>query len=37
MACNRHLYQPKQLRQTKVLDFGFKKYDNKGSISKIIK
>jgi len=37
MACNRHLYQPKQLRQTKVLDFGFTKYDNKGSISKIIK
>ena len=37
MACNRHLYQPKQLKQTKVLDFGFKKYNNKGSISKIIK
>jgi hypothetical protein len=37
MACNRHLYQPKQLKQTKVLDFGLKKYNNKGSISKIIK
>jgi hypothetical protein len=37
MACNRHLYQPKQLKQMKVLDFGFKKYNNKGSISKIIK
>jgi hypothetical protein len=31
------LYQPKQLKQTKVLDFGLKKYNNKGSISKIIK
>ena len=37
MACNRHLYQPKQLKQMKVLDFGLKKYNNKGSISKIIK
>ena len=37
MACNRHLYQPKQLKQIKVLDFGLKKYSNKGSISKIIK
>jgi len=37
MACNRHLYQPKQLKQMKVLDFGFKKYNNQGSISKIIK
>jgi len=36
MACNRHLYTPKQERQTKVLNFGFKKYNNQGSISKII-
>jgi hypothetical protein len=37
IACNRHLYQPKKLRTTKTLDFGFKKYNNQGSISKIIK
>lgn len=37
IACNRHLYHPKKLRTTKVLDFGFKKYNNQGNISKIIK
>jgi hypothetical protein len=37
MACNRNLYTPKQERQTKVLNFGFKKYNNQGSISKILK
>ena len=37
MACNRHLYAPQQQRTTKVLNFGFKKYNNQGSISKIIK
>tara|TARA_E500000318_G_scaffold18515_1_gene19293 strand:+ start:2265 stop:4487 length:2223 start_codon:yes stop_codon:yes gene_type:complete len=37
IANNRHLYEPKQQRQTKVLDFGFKKYNNQGNISKIIK
>jgi len=37
IACNRHLYHPKKLRTTKVLDFGFKKYNNQGSFSKIIK
>ena len=36
MACNRNLYTPKQERQTKVLNFGFRKYNNQGSISKII-
>ena len=36
MACNRNLYTPKQERQTRVLNFGFKKYNNQGSISKII-
>jgi hypothetical protein len=36
MACNRHLYTPQQQRTTKVLNFGFKKYNNQGSISKII-
>ena len=37
MACNRNLYAPKQERQTRVLNFGFTKYNNQGSISKIIK
>ena len=37
IACNRHLYVPKKQRTTKVLDFGFKKYNNQGSFSKIIK
>jgi hypothetical protein len=37
MACNRNLYTPKQERQTRVLNFGFTKYNNQGSISKIIK
>ena len=37
MACNRHLYEPKKLRTTAKLDFGFKKYNNQGHISKIIK
>ena len=36
MACNRHLYAPKQEKIVKKLDFGFKKYNNKGYISKII-
>ena len=36
MACNRNLYTPKQERQTRVLNFGFKKYNNQGSTSKII-
>ena len=37
MACNRHLYAPKQGITKKKLDFGFKKYNNQGNISKIIK
>ena len=37
MACNRHLYTPKEERQTRVLNFGFTKYDNNGTFSKIIK
>jgi hypothetical protein len=36
MACNRHLYTPKQERQTAALNFGFKKYNNNGYTSKII-
>ena len=37
MACNRHLYAPTAGRQKKVLDFGFKKYNNEGTFSQIIK
>jgi len=37
MACNRHLYEPKKTITKKTLDFGFKRYNNQGSISKIIK
>jgi len=36
MACNRHLYTPRENRVIKTLDFGFKKYDNRGFSSKII-
>ena len=36
MACNRHLYTPKQERTTAKLNFGFKKYNNNGYTSKII-
>ena len=37
IACNKHSYQPKVTTSKKVLDFGFKKYNNKGDTSKIIK
>ena len=37
MACNRHMYTPKTERKTAVLNFGFKKYNNNGYTSKIIK
>ena len=36
MACNRHLYTPRADKVVKKLDFGFKKYDNRGFSSKII-
>ena len=36
MACNRHMYTPKQSAQKTKISFGFSKYNNKGSISKII-
>ena len=36
MACNRNLYKPTQEKTTKRLDFGFKKYNNSGAVSKII-
>ena len=37
MACNRNLYRPVASRSVKRVNLGFKKYDNKGFISKIIK
>ena len=36
MACQRHLYAPRTMRQTKKIDFGFSKYNNTGSKSKLI-
>ena len=37
MACNKHRYTPNAPRQKpQAVDLGFKKYDNKGSTSKII-
>jgi hypothetical protein len=37
MACNKHRYAPNAPRQKpQAVDLGFKKYDNKGSTSKII-
>ena len=37
MACQRHLYASKTTREVKKIDFGFSKYNNTGSNSKIIK
>ena len=37
MACNRNLYKPVGEVQKAVVDFGFKRYDNKGTFSKILK
>jgi hypothetical protein len=36
MGCNRHMYAPKQSVQKTKVSFGFSKYNNKGSISKLI-
>jgi len=36
MACNKNLYTPIQERQVKSINLGIKRYDNKGSRSKII-
>jgi hypothetical protein len=36
MACQRHLYASKSTREIKKIDFGFSKYNNAGSNSKII-
>ena len=36
MACNKNLYAPTQKRQVRTINIGIKRYDNKGSRSKII-
>ena len=36
MACQRHLYASKSTREIKKIDFGFSRYNNAGSNSKII-
>ena len=36
MACNKHRYTPVTKRELKPVDLGIKKYNNKGSTSKII-
>ena len=37
MACNKNLYAPAVVKTTKKLEFEFKKYNNQGSFSKILK
>ena len=37
MACNKNKYRPNPQVISKPIDLGIKRYDNKGSISKIIK
>jgi len=37
MACNKNKYKPIADRSVKYIDLGIKRYDNKGSVSKIIK
>jgi hypothetical protein len=37
MACNKNKYKPNQERKLKPIDLGIRRYDNKGSVSKIIK
>ena len=36
MACNKHRYVPSAPVSLKAVDLGIKKYDNRGSTSKII-
>jgi hypothetical protein len=36
MACNKNRYKPVADRKKKYIDLGFKRYDNKGFVSKII-
>jgi hypothetical protein len=37
MACNKNRYAPVSRRKRQPIDLGIKKYDNKGTLSKIIK
>ena len=37
MACNKNMYAPAVVKTTKKLEFEFKKYNNQGSFSKILK
>ena len=37
MACNKNKYKPNQEKKLKPIDLGIRRYDNKGSVSKIIK
>ena len=37
MACNKNRYIPTAVREYKSIDLGIKRYDNKGSMSKMIK
>jgi hypothetical protein len=37
MACNKNLYSPVSPMQKKVYDLGIKRYDNRGSMSKILR
>jgi len=36
MACNKHRYTPTVKKELKPVDLGIKKYDNKGTVSKIL-
>jgi len=36
MACNKNLYKPTQAKTTKIINFGFSKYNNEGDLSKIL-
>tara|TARA_B100000963_G_scaffold360434_1_gene391302 strand:+ start:2520 stop:4736 length:2217 start_codon:yes stop_codon:yes gene_type:complete len=37
MACNKNMYAPAAIRTKRKLEFEFKKYNNQGSLSKILK
>jgi hypothetical protein len=36
MACNKHRYAPNNKIKLKPVDLGIKRYNNKGTLSKII-
>ena len=37
MACNKNRYRPVAVRSVKNINLGIKRYNNKGSMSKLIK